>query len=147
MAKKKAVKEQLQDEMELTSEVTQAELLQTILALKKEVESLKKYKTSAVKNKEKSKIAKALKSNAEEKPKELNITRTKVGFKENKFVDDGTECQTDKLFDKKYGKHYKVQARKKPPAQLVINVCSRCGSKRESYLKEPFWICPSCAKV
>lgn len=68
-------------------------------------------------------------------------------FKGNLFVDNGKMCETDKIFNKKYGDRFNAQERQREGAKEVTMVCSMCKRPFQvisSQLISDYFVCVKC---
>jgi hypothetical protein len=138
-----ARKSKLDKLLELVNTTENPEILELAKQLQEEQNKIKKINTT-----KKPKKPKKIKEVDEESIAKLPDTiskNDKVGFKKNLFQDTGELCQSDRMFDEKYGKKFKAQERTKPAAIKYKNRCSRCSKEVESFMQEPYYVCPRCA--
>jgi hypothetical protein len=143
MAKKKSKLDQLLELVKDTENPDVLKLIEEVSQEKKPTKSKKTIKKSTPRKKKSKK--------EEDKSGELpdvTVIDGNVGFKKNLFKDDGTLCENDKLFDKRFG--MKPQERNRAPATQVDLKCSRCSKSQKVFpypnMSTTFYICPKCAR-
>jgi hypothetical protein len=115
-----------------------------VIKLIEELSQESKIKPKSKKSKTKSKNIEKDDESAAVLPN-VALTNSNVGFKENLWKDDGTLCQSDREFDKRF--KMKPQERSRPVASQKEIRCNRCGKSYKVYnITSTFYICAQCAR-